>query len=135
MQFALAHQTASAEAEAELRSLIVGLQGESELSKDLVLGLESALDKSQQKVSELEEQIRWKELEFQNHLNIKEAKIQELKKALNMQVSTGTNSKDSTDLIGKTSSLSPFLKENSVKQVAKIYKFCLLLMKLMNFIF
>ena len=116
MQFALAHQTASAEAEAELRSLIVGLQGESELSKDLVLGLESALDKSQQKVSELEEQIRWKELEFQNHLNIKEAKIQELKKALNLQVSTGTNSKDTTDLIGKTS-LSPFLKENSVKQV------------------
>ena len=84
MQFALAHQTASADTEAELRSLITGLQGESDLSKDLVLSLQAELEKSQQKVIELEEQLRWQELENQNQLNIKEAKIQEFKRCLNI---------------------------------------------------
>ena len=89
MQFALAHQTASADTEAELRSLITGLQVESDSSKDLVLSLQAELEKSQQKVIELEEQLRWQELESQNQLNIKEAKIQELKKSSN----TGSDSK------------------------------------------
>ena len=84
LQFALAHQTASADTEAELRSLITGLQGESDLSKDLVLSLQAELEKSQQKVIELEEQLRWQELENQNQLNIKEAKIQEFKRSLNI---------------------------------------------------
>ena len=83
LQFALAHQTASAETEAELRSLVVGLQGDSDLNKDLVLSLQVELEKSQRKVGELEEQLRWQELEKQNQLNVKEAKIQELKKFLN----------------------------------------------------
>ena len=84
LQFALAHQTASADTEAELRSLITGLQGESDLSKDLVLSLQAELEKSQQKVIELEEQLRWQELENQNQLNLKEAKIQEFKRSLNI---------------------------------------------------
>ena len=85
MQFALAHQTASAETEAELRSLVVGLQGESDLNKDMVLSLQAELEKNQQKVIELEEQLRWQELEKQNQLNNKEAKIQELKKLLTLR--------------------------------------------------
>ena len=84
MQFALAHQTASAETEAELRSIVVGLQEESDLNKDLVLSLSTELKKSQQKIVELEEQIRWQRLENQNQLNVKEAKINALKKALNL---------------------------------------------------
>ena len=84
MQFALAHQTASAETEAELRSIVVGLQEESDLNKDLVLSLSTELKKSQQKIVELEEQIRWQQLENQNQLNVKEAKINALKKALNL---------------------------------------------------
>ena len=84
MQFALAHQTASAETEAELRSIVVGLQEESDLNKDLVLSLSTELEKSQQKIVELEEQIRWQQLENQNQLNVKEAKINALKKALNL---------------------------------------------------
>ena len=83
MQFALAHQTASAETEAELRSLVVGLQGDNEMNKDLVLSLQSELERSQQKVKELEEQLRWQQLENQNQIVIKEAKILELKKLLN----------------------------------------------------
>ena len=84
LQFALAHQTASAETEAELRSIVVGLQEESDLNKDLVLSLSTELEKSQQKIVELEEQIRWQQLENQNQLNVKEAKINALKKALNL---------------------------------------------------
>ena len=84
MQFALAYQTASADTEAELRSLITGLHVESDSSKELVLSLQAELEKSQQKVIELEEQLRWQELEKQNQLNIKEAKIQELLKGLNI---------------------------------------------------
>ena len=95
MQFALAHQTASADTEAELRSLITGLQVESDSSKDLVLSLQAELEKSQQKVIELEEQLRWQELESQNQLNIKEAKIQELKRGSN----SGSDSKVSTRTI------------------------------------
>lgn len=88
LQFALAHQTASAETEAELRSFIVGLQGESDLNKDLVLSLQAELERSQQKIIELEEQLRWQQLENQNQLNLKEAKINELKKALNITTTT-----------------------------------------------
>ena len=84
LQFALAYQTASADTEAELRSLITGLHVESDSSKELVLSLQAELEKSQQKVIELEEQLRWQELEKQNQLNIKEAKIQELLKGLNI---------------------------------------------------
>ena len=83
LQFALAHQTASAETEAELRSLVVGLQGDNEMNKDLVLSLQSELERSQQKVKELEEQLRWQQLENHNQITIKEAKIMELKKLLN----------------------------------------------------
>ena len=57
LQFALAHQTASADTEAELRSLVVGLQGDNEMNKDLVLSLQSELERSRQKVKELEEQV------------------------------------------------------------------------------
>ena len=84
LQFALAYQTASADTEAELRSLITGLHVESDSSKELVLSLQAELEKSQQKVIELEEQLRWQELEKQNQLNIKEAKIQELIRGLNI---------------------------------------------------
>ena len=82
LQFALAHQTASAETEAELRSFIVGLQVESDSNKDLVLSLQAELKKSQQKVIELEEQLRWQQLQSQTQLNGKDAKIKELKRAL-----------------------------------------------------
>ena len=84
LQFALAYQTASAETEADLRSMVVGLQEESDLNKDLVLSLQAELEKTQRKVVELEEQLRWQELESQNQLNLKEAKIMELKKALHL---------------------------------------------------
>jgi TolA-binding protein len=87
LQFALAYQTASADTEAELRSLITGLHVESDSSKELVLSLQAELEKSQQKVIELEEQLRWQELEKQNQLNIKEAKIQELIRGLNISSS------------------------------------------------
>ena len=80
LQFALAHQTASAETEAELRSFIVGLQVESDSNKDLVLSLQAELERSQQKVIELEDQLRWQQLQSQNQLNVKEAKIKELKR-------------------------------------------------------
>ena len=80
LQFALAHQTASADTEAELRSLVVGLQGDNEMNKDLVLSLQSELERSRQKVKELEEQLRWQQLENHNQITIKEAKIMELKK-------------------------------------------------------
>ena len=83
LQFALAHQTASADHEAELRSLVVGLQGDNEMNKDLVLSLQSELERSRQKVKELEEQLRWEQLENHNQITIKEAKILELKKLLN----------------------------------------------------
>lgn len=83
LQFALAHQTASADTEAELRSLVVGLQGDNEMNKDLVLSLQSELERSRQKVKELEEQLRWQQLENHNQITNKEAKILELKKLLN----------------------------------------------------
>ena len=86
LQFALAHQTASAETEAELRSIVVGLQADSYLNKDLVLNLQTELENAQQKIVELEEQLRWQELEKQNQLNIKEVKINALKRALNIDV-------------------------------------------------
>ena len=89
MQFALAHQTASAETEAELRSIVVGLQADSYLNKDLVLNLQTELENAQQKIVELEEQLRWQELEKQNQLNIKEIKINALKRALNIDQGEG----------------------------------------------
>ena len=89
MQFALAHQTASAETEAELRSIVVGLQADSYLNKDLVLNLQTELENAQQKIVELEEQLRWQELEKQNQLNIKEVKINALKRALNIDQGEG----------------------------------------------
>lgn len=114
MQFALAHQTASAETEAELRSFIVGLQGESDLNKDLVLSLQAELERSQQKVIELEEQLRWQQMENQNVLNNKDAKILELKKALKIDEPKTESSK-----LQKSSSLSPFLKEDICKKVTQ----------------
>merc|ERR1712001_772836 len=89
LQFALAHQTASAETEAELRSIVVGLQADSYLNKDMVLNLQTELENAQQKIVELEEQLRWQELEKQNQLNIKEVKINALKRALNINQGEG----------------------------------------------
>ena len=53
------------------------------MNKDLVLSLQSELERSRQKVKELEEQLRWEQLENHNQITIKEAKILELKKLLN----------------------------------------------------
>ena len=66
-----------------MRSLVVGLQGDNEMNKDLVLSLQSELERSRQKVKELEEQLRWQQLENHNQITNKEAKILELKKLLN----------------------------------------------------
>lgn len=114
LQFALAYQTASADTEAELRSLITGLHVESDSSKELVLSLQAELEKSQQKVIELEEQLRWQELEKQNQLNIKEAKIQELIRGLNI---TSSDQKVQIDKTASSkSALSPYLKEDSLRK-------------------
>ena len=53
------------------------------MNKDLVLSLQSELERSRQKVKELEEQLRWQQLENHNQITNKEAKILELKKLLN----------------------------------------------------
>ena len=53
------------------------------MNKDLVLSLQTELEKSQHRIIELEEQLRWQELENQNQLSLKEAKINALKRVLN----------------------------------------------------
>jgi hypothetical protein len=51
------------------------------MNRDLVIGLQSELEKNQQKVNELQEQLQWQELQHHNQLNLKEARIQEFKKS------------------------------------------------------
>ena len=59
------------------------------MNKDLVLSLQTELEKSQHRIIELEEQLRWQELENQNQLSLKEAKINALKRVLNFGGSGG----------------------------------------------
>ena len=52
------------------------------MNKDLVLGLQGELEDSRRKIEELEDQVKWQEQVHQNQLNLKEARIQQLKKSV-----------------------------------------------------
>ena len=112
---------------------MVGLQGDNDMNKDLVLSLQSELEKSQQKVKELEEQLRWQELENHNQITIKEAKILELKKLLNPNdFISDINSKEIHFKPMRQVSLNDLTRTEGYKQVSSNGTFLILGVQCLN---
>ena len=85
MQFAVTSSEGSVKAEKELRIQVQNLQSETD-EKSAEIHRLSLLSLSQgEKVQELEEQIRWMKVDFDNQLSSKEAKIQHLTRNLSVQ--------------------------------------------------
>ena len=89
LQFSLTTLNASAKNEADLRDQLQRLQEESELKDQLVGELRTTLKAKTDRQEELEGQLKWKELDFKNQLESKEAKIEQLQKSLAKQNEVG----------------------------------------------
>ena len=89
LQFTVTSCHASVTAEAELRVQVQKLQEDSELKTTLIKDLKENYKASLEKIEEIEEQLKWKELHFQNQLSSKDAKIGQLQKSMAVQGDVG----------------------------------------------
>lgn len=89
LQFTVTSCHASVNAEAELRTQLQKLQEDSEFKANQIQDLKKNIEAYAGKAEELQEQLKWKELDFQNQLSSKDAKIEQLQKSLAVQSSVG----------------------------------------------
>ncbi len=82
LQFALTSCQDSAKAEKELRDQVQQLQSDAAKRTEREVELVKRLEEKTVKSEELEEQLRWKELEWRNQLASKDAKVEQLQRQL-----------------------------------------------------
>lgn len=72
----------SVQAEKDLRIQLQNLQDQTDQKDQLIHNLQSELNHKSKRMEDLQEQIRWSQLDFKNQLESKEAKIEQLSRSL-----------------------------------------------------